>query len=174
MWAQLPDARLSRSSNFLPSRHFGDMIGVTLHRGYPMPITDHELKLVQASLDRLRDEFDTRSMFFYEALFKRAPHLKDMFRDDLAGQGMKFMSTLDVIVRKLDNEEELATRYKGLGNMHAAIGIIAADFEPMEEALIDTLRDALADDFTHELEAAWRKAYAIVSGNMIERGGIGG
>ena len=138
-----------------------------------MSISHQELQLVQASLDRLRDGFDTRSMFFYEALFKRAPHLKAMFRDDLAGQGMKFMSTLDVIVRKLDNEEELASRYQGLGDMHAAIGVEKSDFEPMEEALMDTLRDALADDFTPELEAAWRKAYAIVSGNMIRRGGIG-
>lgn len=139
-----------------------------------MAITDNELRLVQTSLDRLRDEFDTRSMFFYEALFSRAPHLKAMFRDDLAGQGMKFMSTLDVIVRKLDNEEELASRYKGLGEMHAAIGVEVSDFEPMQEALIDTLRDALEDDFTPELEAAWRKAYAIVSANMIRRGKIGG
>ena len=137
-----------------------------------MQITEHELKLVRDCLDRLRHEFDVRSMYFYETLFERAPHLKQLFRDDLAGQGMKFMSTLDVIVRKLDQEEELASRYKGLGDMHAAIGITAADFAPMEEALIDTLREALGDKFTPELEAAWRKAYGIVKDNMIRRGKI--
>ena len=137
-----------------------------------MAISVRELRLVQASLDRLRDEFDTRSMFFYEALFQHAPHLKELFRDDLAGQGMKFMSTLEVIVRKLDDEEGLATRYQGLGEMHAAIGVRVADFAPMEEALMETLRHALEDDFTPDLEAAWRKAYAIVSGNMIRRGGM--
>jgi hemoglobin-like flavoprotein len=137
-----------------------------------MTITRDELTMVQSSLDQLRDQFDTRSMYFYEALFKRAPHMKTLFRDDLAGQGMKFMSTLDVIVRKLDDEEALANRYKGLGETHAAIGIGASDFLPMEEALIDTLLYALGDDFTPELEAAWRKAYAIVSRNMIRRGGM--
>ncbi|MBT8417376.1 MAG: globin [Silicimonas sp.] len=137
-----------------------------------MSITEHELRMVQACLDRLRDDFDTRSMYFYDALFTRAPHLKSMFRDDLAGQGMKFMSTLDTIVLKLDNEDALASRYKGLGDMHATIGVEAADFQPMEEALIDTMRDALGDDFTPELETAWRKAYAIVSENMIRRGGM--
>ena len=139
-----------------------------------MKITDHELRLVRRSLDRLRDDFDVRSMYFYEALFQRAPRLKAMFRDDLAGQGMKFMSTLDVIVQKLDDEEELASQYKGLGIMHAAIGIRAEDFQPMEEALIDTLRHALGDEFTSEVETAWRKAYAIVSGNMIRRGKMTG
>jgi hemoglobin-like flavoprotein len=100
--------------------------------------------------------------------------MKKLFRDDLAGQGMKFMSTLDVIVRKLDDEAALANRYKGLGQTHAAIGIKATDFLPMEEALMDTLRHALEDDFTPELESAWRKAYAIVSSNMIRRGGMAG
>ena len=137
-----------------------------------MGISDNELRMVQASLDRLRHDFDTRSMYFYERLFQRAPHLKDMFRDDLAGQGMKFMSTLDAVVQKLDDEGQLASQYMGLGEMHAAIGVRAADFMPMEEALIDSMKDALGDDFSPELETAWRKAYAIVSGNMIRRGHI--
>ncbi len=137
-----------------------------------MSLSEQELRMVQASFDRLRDEFDTRSMYFYDALFARAPHLKEMFRDDLAGQGMKFMSTLDVILRKLDDEEELASRYQGLGDSHSAIGVHAADFAPMEEALIDTMRNALQDDFTPDLEAAWRKAYAVVSENMIRRGNM--
>ena len=137
-----------------------------------MPITDHELRLVQDSIDRLRDEFDVRSMYFYEALFERAPHLKQLFRDDLAGQGMKFMSTLDAIVHKLDREQELASRFQGLGDMHSAIGITVSDFAPMEEALIDTMRDALGAKFTPELEAAWRNAYSIVKENMIRRGKI--
>ncbi len=138
-----------------------------------MSISQDEIRMVQDSLSRLRHDFDARSMVFYQSLFSRAPELRVLFRDDLAGQGMKFMSTLDVIVKKLDHEEELIGRYKGLGEMHAAIGIKREHFVPMEEALIDTMRDALGDDFTPELETAWRRAYAVVSGNMIRRGKIG-
>ena len=137
-----------------------------------MPLSDRELQLVQGSLDNLRHEFDVRSMYFYETLFERAPNLKSMFRDDLAGQGMKFMSTLDEIVRKLGDGERLEERYTDLGEMHAAIGITAGDFAPMEEALIDTMREAMGDKFTPEVEAAWRKAYEIVRDNMISRGKI--
>ena len=138
-----------------------------------MPLSDRELQLVQGSLDKLRSEFDVRSMFFYETLFERAPNLRSMFRDDLAGQGMKFMSTLDEIVRKLGDGEGLEERYADLGEMHAAIGVSQADFAPMEEALIDTMREAMGDKCTPELEAAWRKAYAIVRDNMISKGKIG-
>ena len=136
-----------------------------------MSITPEELRMVQASLDRLRENFDSHSTFFYDALFRHAPQLRQMFRDDLTGQGMKFMTTLDVIVQKLDNEDQIAEQYKGLGHSHARLGIKAADFSPMEEALIDTLKNAL-DDFTPGQEAAWRRAYGVVAGNMIARGGI--
>lgn len=137
-----------------------------------MQITQTELQLVKDCLDRLRDEFEPHSTYFYEALFRRAPAMRKMFRDDLAGQGMKFMTTLDVIVQKLDDEEQIAQQYSGLGQSHARLGIHQEDFASMEEALIDTIRHACADDFTPEMEQAWRKAYAVVSSNMIRRGAI--
>ncbi len=137
-----------------------------------MSITSEELRMVQASLDRLRENFDAHSTYFYDALFRHAPQLRQMFRDDLTGQGMKFMTTLDVIVQKLDDEDQIAEQYTGLGKSHATMRVHAADFAPMEEALIETMRNALGDDFTSELEHAWRKAYAVVSSNMIRRGGI--
>ena len=137
-----------------------------------MTISAAEIRMVQASLDRLRNDFDSHSTFFYDALFRHAPQLRQMFRDDLTGQGMKFMTTLDVIVQKLDDEEQIAEQYTGLGKSHATMRVHAADFAPMEEALIETMGNALGDDFTSELEHAWRKAYAVVSSNMIRRGGI--
>ncbi len=139
-----------------------------------MTISAADIRLVQQSFDRLRADFDTHSTFFYEALFCRAPELRRYFRDDLEGQGMKFMTTLGVIVQKLEDESQIAEHYMGLGRLHAALGIHVADFAPMEEALIDTLRNALGEGFTPELDAAWRRAYAVVSGNMIQRGGIDG
>lgn len=139
-----------------------------------MSITATELALVHGSLDRLREDFDAHSTYFYDALFRHAPHLRSMFRDDLTGQGMKFMTTLDLIVHKLEDEEALASQYIGLGQTHKSLGIKVEDFAPMEEALIDTMRNALGADFTSELEHAWRKAYTIVSTNMMRRGGISG
>ncbi|WJY22910.1 globin domain-containing protein [Fontisubflavum oceani] len=137
-----------------------------------MSLTSAELEMVRDSLGRLRKDFEAHSTYFYDALFRRAPELRKMFRDDLTGQGMKFMTTLDVIVQKLDDEEHLASQYQSLGRSHAILGVHAGDFAPMEEALIDTMRNALGEGFTPELEQAWRKAYAEVSRNMIRRGGI--
>ncbi|MBK0329166.1 globin [Rhodobacteraceae bacterium F11138] len=139
-----------------------------------MTLTSTEHQMVRDSLNRLRDEFDTRSLYFYEALFRREPVLRDLFREDLAGQGMKFMTTLAVILEKLNDEDADAAQYTGLGRQHASLGVKAADFAPMGEALIETLRAGLGADFTPELELAWHKAYAQVAAAMIRRGAIPG
>ena len=137
-----------------------------------MTISTEELHAVRQSFDQLRDDLGAHSDYFYAALFRRAPGFREMFRDDLAGQGMKFMTTLDVILNKLEDEGEIAEQFQGLGAKHASLGVDASHFGPMEEALMDTMRVALGDGFTPALEAAWRKAYRQVSENMIHRGGM--
>ncbi len=136
-----------------------------------MSIETDEDALVRESFERLRADFDQFSIFFYEALFRRAPELRDLFRGDLSGQGMKFMATLREIL-KAREAGEASGRLKELGTYHANLGITAESFEPMEEALIDTLRYHLRDAVTPELEAAWRKAYADIASKMIRDGGM--
>ncbi len=115
-------------------------------------------------------------MQFYEALFRRAPHLKPMFREDLGGQGMRFMATLGAIVDNLHRPEHrpeaMADRYTDLGAGHRAIGVTARDFEPMGKALLDTLEETLGDAFTPEKREAWALAFAEFSHDIIERGEI--
>ncbi|MEY8831422.1 globin domain-containing protein [Sedimentitalea sp. XS_ASV28] len=138
-----------------------------------MILSRTELDLVRASLQRLRDEFTDHPRYFYQALFRHAPELRDMFREDIEGQGMKFMTTLSVILSRLNDDASSAQQYLGLGRLHASLGVEAAHFAPMGDALIETLRKGLGDELTPELEAAWRKAYAHVADTMIRRGGIG-
>ncbi len=137
-----------------------------------MPLSDRQLTLIRDSFDMLRDDIEPKSIQFYEALFKHAPHLRDMFREDIAGQGMRFMSTLRVIVDNLHNPDAMAGRYADLGAGHKAMGVKAEDFEPMGRALIETLANAIGDDFTPETRAAWETAYSDFSKEIIRRGDI--
>jgi nitric oxide dioxygenase len=139
-----------------------------------MSLTERQLLLIRDSFDMLRDDIEPRSIQFYDALFHHAPHLRDMFREDIAGQGMKFMTTLRVIVDNLHNPDAMAERYTDLGEGHRAMGIKAADFEPMGKALLETLANALGDDFTPETREAWQMAYDEFSTEIIKRGDIPG
>ena len=138
-----------------------------------MALSESELNMVCTSLERLRTDFIGHPHYFYQSLFRRAPELREMFREDIEGQGMKFMTTLAIIVSRLNDEASSTEQYLGLGKLHATLGVEPAHFAPMGDALMDTLREGLGDAFTPELEAAWRKAYDLVSNTMIRRGGIG-
>jgi len=111
---------------------------------------------------------------FYKHLFARDPGLRAMFREDLAGQGMKFMTTLKTIVTALNDPDALDVHLKSLGQSHAALSVEADHFGPMGDALIDTFREFLGEDFSPQMEAAWRSAYAEISRKMIRSGGITG
>ncbi len=137
-----------------------------------MPLNDRERDLVQRSFEALRGDLGPPSAEFYAALFRHAPELRPLFREDLGGQGMKFMTTLAVLVDNLDDPQALETRYRDLGRLHAAVGVRREHFLPMEEALMDTLRTALGAAFDAETEAAWRKAFRDFAAAMIETGNI--
>jgi len=137
-----------------------------------MSLTPAQIALVRGSFDRIRENLAPPSAYFYETLFRHAPELRPMFRDDLEGQGMRFMSTLALVVDHLDAPERLEARFAELGRLHAVLGVHPEHFKPMEEALIDTLRNRLGDDMTPETEAAWRAAYEDLSAEIVRRGAI--
>lgn len=137
-----------------------------------MSITTAQIATVQQSFERLMRHMDTNSAYFYEALFRHAPELRPMFREDLTGQGMKFMTTLEAIVQRLGDPDAIEAQYTGLGRTHRSLGVEARHFAPMEEALIDTMREVLGADFDAGIESAWREAFRTVSANMIRRGNI--
>lgn len=137
-----------------------------------MSVSRRQSALIRESFARLRDRLEPASLAFYEALFTREPALRAMFRDDLAGQGMKFMTTLGYVVENIDRPEALGEKVEELGRVHAMIGVRAAHFAPMGEALIEALRAELGPVFTDEVEEAWRAAYADLSERVVRRGGI--
>ncbi|MEL6265541.1 MAG: globin domain-containing protein [Pseudomonadota bacterium] len=137
-----------------------------------MSLTEHQVGLLRSSFARLGDALEPHSLYFYEALFRHAPEVRPLFREDLAGQGMRFMATLGIILADMRDPAANDARFGELGALHATLGIRAEHFAPMEEALIDTLRNALDDDFTAELEQAWRAAFGHVSAQMIVKGAI--
>lgn len=135
-----------------------------------MPLSDPQKTQIRNGFTRLRETMQPASLAFYEAFFRRRPDLRPMFRDDLAGQGMRFMATLGLVVDTLDTPEALAERLAELGHGHAALGVRAEHFAPMGEALIETLQGELGPEFTPEAEAAWREAYADVARQLVASG----
>ena len=137
-----------------------------------MPPTQDEIARVKQSFEDLRPHHEPTSYDFYEALFRRAPELRDLFREDLKGQGMRFMNTLGLVLDDMEDPGRTTIDYAELGKLHTTLGVRQAHFEPMEEALMESLSNKLGEAFTQDLESAWRSAFEAFSKKLIEAGDI--
>lgn len=135
-----------------------------------MAVSAREAALIRASFRSVHDRIVPASRDFYEVLFRRRPDLRGLFRSDLAGQGMRFMSTLQVVVDTLEAPDAVAARLRDLGHSHAALGVRPEHFVPMREALFEVLGTYLGVGWDAETQAAWRKAYDQMAARMIAAG----
>lgn len=134
-----------------------------------MALSAEDVRLVQASLPAVRSlELPTASSF-YENLFALEPELRRLFREDLTGQGMRFLGALTTIAEALDDPEALETEIEDLARAHATVGVRPQDFDTMGAALLVTLGETLGPDFDERLRSAWRAAYELVAREMVDR-----
>ena len=132
-----------------------------------MSVTAAEAEMLRASFHDLRKNMAPASVAFYEALFAKAPELRKMFRDDIAGQGMRFMTTLGAILTGIEHSGSDDARIATLGQGHRLMGVKPEHFAPMGAALIETLQGELGNAFTPELKTAWEKAYSQIAESII-------
>lgn len=132
-----------------------------------MALTHDQIADLQTSLSRLRENLAPDDTRFYDRLFKRNPSFRALFRDDISGQGMKFFSTLSIVVDALTIPSVLADETAELAEFHAAIQIKPEYYAPLGDALFDTMHDILGRDYTTELDAAWREAFAMIAARMM-------
>jgi hemoglobin-like flavoprotein len=132
-----------------------------------MTLTTAHIGLIHDSFRRLQPNVEAASELFYDRFFEIAPELRAMFRSDIAEQGMRFMSTLGVIVENLDDPQALRSHLEHLAQGHAAYGVKPEHFRPMGQALIWTMRETLGKQFPEDAAAAWEAAYDLLAREMV-------
>lgn len=130
-----------------------------------MPDADQR-RVLRESLGLIHDRIEPLSMAFYDNLFAIAPEMRPLFRDDLAGQGMRFMTALVTIAELIDAPRSFDAAVAGLARAHARVGVRPEHYPPMGAALLVTLGETLGPAFTEERRQAWRAAYEAVAGAM--------
>jgi nitric oxide dioxygenase len=136
-----------------------------------MTLTTAQIGLIRDSFHLLEPDVETASELLYERLFEIAPELRAMFRSDMAGQGMQFMSTLGVILQHLDDPQALRPHLEHLAQGHAAYGVKPEHFRLMGQALIWAMRKTMGDKFPEGAAAAWETAYELLAREMVRMAG---
>jgi hemoglobin-like flavoprotein len=130
-------------------------------------MTPAQQTLVQASFAKVVPIADTAATLFYEDLFRRKPHLRALFKEDMADQRKKLMTMIGTAVANLGNWANIAPAVAALGQRHAAYGVKIEDYDTVGKALIATLEKGLDDAFTPDVRAAWLACYAAVVAEMV-------
>ena len=124
---------------------------------------------------RLKESFaqvarygDEVTLFFYSDLFLRAPGVRDLFPVSMAAQRDRLLGALGKIVSEVDALDSLVPFLRGLGRDHRKFGTIAEHYDAVGTSLLVTLAHFSGTNWTNELAADWKAAYALVAQVMIE------
>jgi nitric oxide dioxygenase len=132
-------------------------------------MTPEQVQLVQQSFARISPIADQAAVMFYDRLFAIAPAVKAMFPADLTEQRRKLMATLAIVVNGLSDLPSILPAASALATRHVAYGARPEHYPVVGAALLWTLERGLADGWTPDVADAWRAAYGMLSGFMIEQ-----
>jgi hemoglobin-like flavoprotein len=127
-----------------------------------------QIQLVQESFEHVKPITDIAADIFYGRLFELDPTLRPYFKDDMAEQKAKLMTTLAFAVASLKQPERLLPAVRQLGRRHVGYGVQSRHYQTVGEALLWTLGQGLGDKFTPAVEEAWTAAYTLLAATMQE------
>ena len=130
-------------------------------------MTPKQVAQVQQSFAMVAPVADEAAARFYGRLFEIAPHLRPMFRGDIAEQGRKLMATLAFVVNGLTRLDTILPAASALAKRHVDYGVRPDHYRPVGMALLWTLERSLGPQWTPDLAAAWTAAYTTLTDYMI-------
>jgi len=134
-------------------------------------VTPAQLELVRSSYASLPDGGEAMAADFYRNLFALDPSARALFATEPAVMAVKFSGELAAIVEAITSYDTFAPRVGELAVRHTAYGVQPHHYRTVGQALIRALAAHLDEDWDEELEAAWRRAYNLVSELMMAAAG---
>ncbi|HAS39985.1 MAG TPA: hypothetical protein DCS93_05870 [Microscillaceae bacterium] len=133
-------------------------------------MTTQEIKLVRNSWANVLLNREEAGNIFYKTLFGLSPEIRDLFKSDLKTQNQKLMSSITLIVTKLNKLDNLQQEVHFLAKRHLNYQVKPAYFYAFGEAFITMLATTFKkfNEWTPAMESAWMKVYQLISQAMIE------
>jgi hemoglobin-like flavoprotein len=128
-----------------------------------------DLQALETSFDLIAPHGDDLMDEFYGRLFEAAPAVMPLFAGtDLRRQKTMLLGTLVLLRKSLRDLDAIVPRLRELGARHVAYGAQPGHYPVVGDVLIAAMATVAGDAWQHEHERAWREAFAIVAGAMLE------
>ena len=133
-------------------------------------MTTEEIELLRDSWTILLAHREDAGDIFYKTLFDLNPEVRGLFKTDLKTQNQKLMSSITLIVTKLNKLDNIREEVKFLAKRHVNYKVKPEYFDAFGVAFIKMLATTFEkfNEWTPAMETAWTKVYQVVSEAMIE------
>jgi hypothetical protein len=114
--------------------------------------------LLEHSLEQVVERIGDPAPRVYDALFAQEPQLRAMFIGDPLGsvRGEMFHRVIDTLIDVAGERPYAAGMIAAEWYNHQMNGVSAAQFQGFFDAVVQVFRQALGDDWTPQIDAAWR------------------
>jgi hemoglobin-like flavoprotein len=131
-------------------------------------VTPRQKLLIRSSWELMLPVAFHVADLLYDRLFELDPLLEERLPEDSSEQRPRFLSAVTAVMSALDDLETLHPTLLELGRRNRARGIEPGDYVTLGKALLWTLEQTLAEDFTPPLEDAWAALYAALSSEVLK------
>ncbi|MCB1186544.1 hemin receptor [bacterium] len=125
-----------------------------------------QIKMVQDSWAKVTPLGSKATEIFYNRMFETYPELRGLFPDDMQNQHKLLFNMINMAVIGLTRLEDIVPAVQKLGQRHVQYGVSDEDYGKVGASLLWTLEQALGDEWTPELAAAWTECYGLLANTM--------
>jgi hemoglobin-like flavoprotein len=113
---------------------------------------------------------ETIGELFYNRLFEIAPNIRPIFGfADATEQSRKLVATSSYIIKRLDNIDSITNEITRIVQHQVRFGVLEPRlYEPVGDAILWTLEQALGSNWNREVKTAWAICYIMLTNSLIE------
>jgi nitric oxide dioxygenase len=133
-------------------------------------LSNNTVALVKSTIPLLSQAGTAVTAHFYNRMFQHNPELKDIFNmsnQQSGKQHFALFNALAAYATHIDNLPVLAAAVERINHKHASLNIKPHHYDIVGKHLIETLKEVAPNEFTPEIEHAWREAYALLADVFI-------
>lgn len=129
-------------------------------------LTSAQIRTVRESFARISPFRQRVAALFYQNLFAIDPTFRLLLAGELKSRGARLMDAVAMMVDNLHRPYVFIPALEVLAVRHFGYGLEQSHYAVVREALLQTVRVALAEQLTAEIEAAWAAAYDAITEAM--------
>ncbi|MBH0081511.1 NO-inducible flavohemoprotein [Pseudoalteromonas sp. NZS11] len=129
-------------------------------------LSDKTIEIVKSTVPLLAQAGTVVTDHFYKRLFSHNPELKNIFNmanQDTGRQQFALFNALAAYAQNIDNLAVLKEALTRINHKHTSLNILPEHYPIVGAHLIGTLKELLPEQFTPDVEYAWREAYGVLA-----------